>query len=69
MSDVLVDVLVIGGNPGGCAAAIAAARSGASIVLLEATPVLGGMNANGTFGFDCATPRRSAASPRKWLRA
>ena len=57
MTATLVDVLVIGGNPGGCAAAIAAARSGASVVLLEATPVLGGMNANGTFGFDCATPQ------------
>ncbi|NDZ17451.1 hypothetical protein C7T35_03180 [Variovorax sp. WS11] len=57
MNDALVDVLVIAGNPGGCAAAIAAARSGASVMLLEATPVLGGMNANGTFGFDCATPQ------------
>jgi len=52
-----VDVLVIGGNPGGCAAAISAARSGCQVVLLEPTPTLGGMNANGTFGFDCATPQ------------
>ena len=57
MSITDVDVLVIGGNPGGCSAAIAAARSGASVVLLESTKVLGGMNANGTFGFDCATPQ------------
>lgn len=49
-----VDVLVAGGSPGGCAAAISAARSGCRVLLLEPTPVLGGMNANGTFGFDCA---------------
>ncbi len=57
MGEMQADVLVIGGNPGGCAAAIAAARSGASVILLEPTKVLGGMNANGTFGFDCATPQ------------
>lgn len=51
------DVLVIGGNPGGCAAAISAARAGCAVVLLEASPVLGGMNANGAMGFDCATPQ------------
>lgn len=51
------DVLVIGGNPGGCSAAISAARSGKRVLLLEPTPTLGGMNANGTFGFDCATPQ------------
>lgn len=52
-----VDILVIGGNPGGCTAAIAAARAGHSVLLLEASPVLGGMNANGAMGFDCATPQ------------
>lgn len=52
-----VDVLVLGGNPGGCTAAIAAARAGRSVILLEATPVLGGMNVNGAMGFDCATPQ------------
>ncbi len=51
-----VDILVIGGNPGGCTAAIAAARAGHSVLLLEASAHLGGMNANGAMGFDCATP-------------
>lgn len=51
------DILVIGGNPGGCSAAIAAARSGLKVLLMEPTAILGGMNANGTFGFDCATPQ------------
>ncbi|ETR79132.1 hypothetical protein X566_14280 [Afipia sp. P52-10] len=50
------DVVVIGGNPGGCAAAISAARSGCRVVLLEATSTLGGMNANGVCGFDTARP-------------
>ncbi|MGE4241200.1 FAD-dependent oxidoreductase [Ramlibacter sp.] len=52
-NDTDVDVLVVGGSPGGCSAAISAARSGRSVLLIEATPTLGGMNANGTFGFDC----------------
>ena len=51
------DVVVIGGNPGGCAAAISAARSGRRVVLLEATSTLGGMNANGVCGFDTARPQ------------
>jgi hypothetical protein len=55
MAAIDTELLVVGGNPGGCAAAIAAARSGVLVVLLEPTKVLGGMNANGTFGFDCAT--------------
>jgi hypothetical protein len=50
------EVLVIGGNPGGCSAAIAAARSGRRVILMEPTKTLGGINANGTFGFDTASP-------------
>jgi hypothetical protein len=41
------DVIVTGGGPAGCAAAIAAAREGARTLLLEATGALGGM---GTMG-------------------
>ncbi|MGH6623136.1 MAG: FAD-dependent oxidoreductase, partial [Burkholderiaceae bacterium] len=55
------DVLVIGGTPGGCAAAIAAARSGCSVTLLEPTPTLGGITANGVFAFDSASPRALSA--------
>jgi hypothetical protein len=66
------DVLVIGGNPGGCAAAISAARMGLRVMLLEPSPTLGGMNANGTFGFDCATPQALSGIAEEiadWIKA
>ena len=50
------DVLVLGGNPGGCAAAVTAARAGLRVLLLEPTKTLGGHNANGVFAFDVGDP-------------
>lgn len=41
------DVCVIGGGSGGCGAAIAAAREGADVVLVERWPLLGGTGTNG----------------------
>lgn len=41
------DVIVAGGGPSGCAAAVAAAREGASVLLIEAAGALGGMGTNG----------------------
>ena len=41
------DVIVCGGGPAGCAAAIASAREGAKTLLLEASSVLGGMGTQG----------------------
>ncbi len=41
------DVIVVGGGPGGCAAAVSAAREGAKTLIIEATGQLGGM---GTIG-------------------
>lgn len=41
------DVLVYGGNPGGIAAAIAAAREGCTVRLLETTKHLGGLTTGG----------------------
>ena len=37
------DVVVVGGGPAGCAAAVAAGESGAKVILLERTCALGGM--------------------------
>jgi ribulose 1,5-bisphosphate synthetase/thiazole synthase len=41
------DVIVYGSTPGGYCAAIAAAREGASVILLEPTRHVGGMNTGG----------------------
>ncbi len=47
MSDSVVDVLVVGAGPAGSAAAIAAARAGLSVVLLERGPFPGSKNMYG----------------------
>ena len=44
-----VDVLVVGGGPAGCAAAIVAARQGAKTLLIEPQPFLGGMATQALF--------------------
>jgi hypothetical protein len=41
------DVLIVGGGPAGCAAAVAAARTGARVVLLERYGYLGGLSTGG----------------------
>src|SRR5260221_13072177 len=41
------DVLVVGGGPAGLTAAVAAARSGARVVLTERYPHLGGLASGG----------------------
>jgi FAD dependent oxidoreductase len=49
------DVVVVGGTPGGIMAAIAAAREGRKVVLLERTRHVGGLPANGLGATDIAT--------------
>ncbi len=49
------DVVVVGATPAGCAAALAAARSGCRVLLLEPTSAVGGMHANGVHAFDTAS--------------
>ena len=46
------DVAVIGGTPAGIAAAIAAGRAGKTVVLIEQSPVLGGMLSSGVIRLD-----------------
>ena len=41
------DVLVVGGGPAGVSAAVAAARSGARVTLIERYPYLGGLASGG----------------------
>ena len=41
------DVIIVGGGPAGCTAAISAAREGVKTLLIEATGALGGMGTNG----------------------
>ena len=41
------DVIVVGGGPGGIPAAVAAARMGASVLLVERSAILGGMAVSG----------------------
>ncbi len=50
------DVLVLGGGPGGIAAAIAAARNGASVILVERFGTLGGTWTTGHLGAIMAFP-------------
>ena len=52
------DVIVFGATPGGFCAAIAAAREGAKVVLIEPTAHVGGVNTGG-LSFSDST-RRSA---------
>ena len=47
------DVIVVGGGPSGCAAAIASAREGAKTLLIEGTGMLGGMGTSGLMNNWC----------------
>ena len=47
LADERADVIVYGSTPGGFCAAIAAAREGASVILLEPTDHVGGLNTGG----------------------
>jgi hypothetical protein len=46
------DVLIIGGTPAGIAAAIAAGRAGKTVMIIEQTPVLGGVLSSGVIRLD-----------------
>ena len=46
------DIVVIGGTPAGIAAAIAAGRAGKRVMIVEQSPVLGGMLASGVLRLD-----------------
>ena len=47
------DVIVVGGGPAGCAAAVAAAREGAKVLIVESTGAFGGMGTSGLLNAWC----------------
>lgn len=49
------DIVIVGGTPGGICAAVAAARLGSHVLLLERTAHIGGLPANGLGATDIAT--------------
>ncbi len=51
------EVVVYGGSPSGVMAAVAAARTGASVILIESTGHVGGMMANGLTATDYGHPQ------------
>ena len=53
------DVLVVGGGPAGTAAAVAAARTGADVVLLERCNYLGGLSTGGLVIWITCAPDQS----------
>ena len=59
-----VDVLVIGGGPGGVASAISAARGGADTLLLERYGHLGGMATGGLVNI---IPNLADAYGNQWI--
>ena len=55
ISQSVYDIIVVGGNPGGIMAAIAAARQNKSTLILERNSEIGGLPANGLGATDIAT--------------
>ena len=64
-----VDVLVCGGGPAGFCAAIAAARAGASVLLIEQTNCLGGIATAGGHNHLCLYTAWGDRRPRRRRRA
>jgi len=62
------DIVVVGGTPAGCAAAVVAARAGRTVLLLEPTAALGGMNSNGVHTFDSGTPQALGGVAEEFAR-
>ncbi|MFW5894071.1 MAG: FAD-dependent oxidoreductase [Verrucomicrobiota bacterium] len=56
------DVVVCGGGMAGCGAAIAAARQGADVLLIERLEMLGGLGSAGCVGNFCAAEGGTAGS-------
>ena len=62
-----LNVVVYGGTVAGIAAAVQAARQGASVVLLEPGPALGGMTAGGLGAADVGDKRAVGGLAREFF--
>jgi hypothetical protein len=62
------DVVVVGGTPGGIMAAIGAARSGRTVVILERNKHIGGLPANGLGATDIHTRGATAGLFREFVQ-
>ncbi|MBI5686617.1 MAG: FAD-dependent oxidoreductase [Verrucomicrobia bacterium] len=69
LGDETFDVVVIGGSSGGIGAALGAARLDARVALVEDTPVLGGMLANGISNIDCYSYESLSGAFEEFRRA
>lgn len=63
------DVVIVGGSSSGVGAAIGAARLGVSVALVDDTPVLGGMLANGIGNVDSMSERATSGVFRDFTNA
>ena len=66
--DIDTDVLVVGGTAAGCSAAIAAARAGSMVVVLEPTLSIGGVSANGVHCFDVGSRQALSGTAEEFTR-
>lgn len=62
------DVCVYAGNAAGIAAAVAAAREGCRVLVIEPSRWLGGMTGSGLIHIDWGRPEAAGGSARKWLK-
>jgi hypothetical protein len=69
LGDNQADVVIFGSTPAGCLAAVAAAREGSSVILLEPTDHVGGMNTGGlslSDSFGCLRKSTLGGLWREW---
>ena len=62
------DVCVYAGNAAGIAAAVAAAREGCRVLVIEPSRWLGGMTGSGLIHIDWGRSEAAGGSARKWLK-
>lgn len=62
------DIIVVGGTPGGIMTAVAAAREGKSVAILERTGHIGGLPANGLGATDIATRNATTGLFREFTK-